>query len=332
VTQLRWLLVGAGDIARKRVAPALAQAPGSALAAICDLDGEAARALATQHEVGQVYTHLEDALAHADAEAVYLATPVHLHAPQAIQALKADKHVLVEKPLALVPAEAEAVVAAAAQAGRVAACAYFRRLSSRYRHAQATLAAGALGTLLEARLTYHSWFAPALDDPKHWRVLRARSGGGPLSDMGTHMFDVLIGLLGLPASIYACCTNRVHAWDVEDTAAALMTLPDGAHVTLSISWASKTWLHAFEITGSEARLTWQPYDSGPVTVARGRENQAVEAPQHENVHQPLIEDFVQAVRDGRPAACPLPEAAKTTRLLAALYQSAAEDRPVAVAA
>jgi predicted dehydrogenase len=146
------------------------------------------------------------------------------------------------------------------------------------------------------------------------------------------MFDVLIGLLGLPERIYAQCANRVHAWDVEDTAAALMILPSGAAVTLSISWASQTWLHTFELIGSEGRLTWQPYDSGPVTLAQGRTVQPVELPHDENVHLPLVADFAAAVRDGRPPACPLSEAAKTTRLLSALYQSAAENRPMAVVA
>jgi predicted dehydrogenase len=97
-----------------------------------------------------------------------------------------------------------------------------------------------------------------------------------------------------------------------------------------MSWASKSWLHAFELTGAEGRLSWQPYDTGPVTLTLGRETQTLDLPPDENVHLPLVADFVAAVRDGRPPACPLAQAAQSTHLLAALYRSAEENRPVTV--
>jgi predicted dehydrogenase len=248
-----------------------------------------------------------------------------------VQALAAGKHVLVEKPLGLSAAEAQAVVSAAQAAGTIAGCAYFRRLSARYAHAREMLARGEFGRLVLARMVYHTWFAPAADDPKAWRVARALGGGGPLSDMGSHMFDVLIGLCGLPATVFARCDNLVHAWDVEDTASVLMTLPNGAHVTASLSWASQAWRHEFELVGTQAKLDWLPYDSGPVARTVGRQTDMLDLPPAENVHLPLVEDFVQAVRTGQPPACSVAEAAQTNRLLDAIYQSAAEGRPVTLA-
>jgi predicted dehydrogenase len=328
MADLSWLLVGAGDIARKRVAPALAKVKGSTLAGVCDPRQAAAQALAAEYGGVPVFADLETALRESPAAAVYLATPIHLHAPQAVQALQAGRHVLVEKPLGLDSRECAAVVTAAARTDRTAGCAYFRRLTPRYRHAQAMLARGEFGRLVLARLVYHSWFDPAPDDPKYWRVVRARSGGGPLSDMGSHMFDVLIGLLGRPASVYARCANLVHAWDVEDTASLLMTMPDGAQVTASLSWCAKAWRHEFEIVGTEAKVDWLPYDTGPITKTVGRQTESLDLPSHENVHWPLVEDFVEAVAAGRPPACPLAEAAQTTQLLDAISQSAAENRAI----
>src|SRR5262245_1735496 len=98
---VEWLLVGAGDIARKRVAPALAQANNSGLVGICDPRQPAAQELAALYGVREVFADFGEALARTTAQAVYLATPIHLHASQAIQALAAGKHVLVEKPLGL---------------------------------------------------------------------------------------------------------------------------------------------------------------------------------------------------------------------------------------
>ncbi len=327
---IRWLLVGAGDIAKKRVAPALAGIPGSQLVAVCDPRIDAADQLADAYNVAYAcrYRDLDTALAQAPVDAVYLATPVWRHADGALRALAAGKHVLIEKPLALSAPEAARVVAAAQASGTYAACAYFRRFSPRYRHLREMLERGEFARLLALHLTYQSWFSPAPDDPKYWRVVRERSGGGPLSDMGTHMFDVLIGLFGLPARVFARCANLTGAWDVEDSAAITMTLPDGALVTASFHWNSQTWRHEFDVVGTAARVTWLPYDSGPVIMTVGRETTELDLPHPDNVHRPLIEDFVTALRDGRPPAYPLAESAKANVLLDAIYQSAREGREV----
>jgi predicted dehydrogenase len=327
--KVRWLLVGAGDIARKRVGPALAQCPGSELVAACDSRIDQAAALAVALNVPEVYGDLTEALVQTAANAVYLATPVGLHVPQVLQALQAGKHVLVEKPLGLNGEECRrAVAAAAAQPAQLAGCAYYRRFFPRYLHAREMLSRGEFGKVVAVRMTYASWFSPEPDDPKYWRVIRAKSGGGPLSDMGTHMFDILIGLFGMPATIFAKCNNLVHAWDVEDSASLMLRLANGAHVTASFNWNTKTWRHEFEIVGTEARLLWLPYDSGPVVKTVGRDVQNLELPNAENVHLPLVEDFVQAIRDSRPPAVTLEMAAQTNTLLDAVYQSACENREI----
>jgi predicted dehydrogenase len=189
---------------------------------------------------------------------------------------------------------------------------------------------GEFGRIVLVRMVYFSWFAPEADDPKRWRVLRDRSGGGPISDMGSHMFDVLIGLLGMPVKVYARCANLVHQWEVEDTASIVMELPDGAQVTAVFAWNSKTWRHEFEIVGTEAKVCWHPYDAGQVIKTAGRQVDELALPPAENVHLPLVEDFVRAVLEDRSPVCPLTEAAKTNALLDAVYRSAAAGRETRV--
>ncbi len=327
---VKWLLVGAGDIARKRVAPALARTPGSQLTAICDARIESARALAGDAGVNAVYDDYDAALKGTDADAVYLATPVGLHVGQAISALQAGKHVLVEKPLGLSGPDCRRAAAAAEKSGLIAGCAYFRRLSPRYLQLQKLLQEGKLGKIILIRMVYYSLFNPGPADPKYWRVIRKNSGGGPLSDMGTHMFDVMIGLLGMPAAVFAKCANLTTAWDVEDSAAIIMTMPGGALVTASFNWNCSTWRHEFEVVGADARVNWLPYDAGPVEFAAGRSQEKLDLPNPDNVHQPLIADFVRAAIDKRPPAIPLDEAAKTNILLDAVYQSARENREIAL--
>lgn len=328
---LKWLLVGAGDIARKRVAPALASAPGSALAGICEVRPQAAAALAAEYQVAEVYHDLDAALAGTAADAVYLATPVGLHARQALQVLEAGRHVLVEKPLGLTAAECAPLLARAAREPARAACAYYRRFYPRFAYTKAMLARGEFGRILSVDMHCQSWFAPAPDDPKAWRVVRAASGGGPLADMGSHMFDACIGLFGLPVSVYARCDNLLQPWDVEDAATILMTLADGAQVTASFQWCSRTWRHDFEIVGADARLAWAPYDAGPLLKTVGRDKESIDLPNADNVHQPLVEEFVQAIAAGRQPNPSLDEAVKATVLLDAVYLSARERREVALA-
>jgi len=325
-----WLLVGAGDIAAKRVAPALAETRPGRLLGVCDAAAPRAAALAAQYGAAEVFADFDEALSKTAANAVYVATPVLLHAEFATRAMAAGKHVLVEKPLGLTAQDASQAVAAAAGAGVVAGCSYYRRFYPCYRHAAEMLASGEFGRIVLVRMTYFSWFNPDPDDPKYWRVVRAKSGGGPLSDMGTHMFDVLIGLLGMPCKVRAKARTLVQPYEVEDAAVALMELDGGADLVATFHWNSKTWSHEFEIIGTEAKVKWHPYDAGKVVKTVGRDVKELELPNAENVHAPLIRDFVQAVVEGREPAVPLAEAARTNVLLDAVYRSAETGKEVAL--
>ncbi len=319
---VKWLLVGSGDIARKRVAPALATAEASRLVGVCDVVRERAESMAREAGASEVFTSLDEALKQSSANAVYLATPVFLHAPQAARALDAGKHVLIEKPLGISAADAQQAVDAAARTNLAAGCAYFRRCSPRYAHAAQMLTASEFGKVVLVRMTYFSWFNPDKNDPKYWRVMKGKGGGGVLSDMGTHMFDVLIGLLGMPRSVFAKVGTLVQPYEADDSAAIVMTMPTGIQVVASFNWNSKTWSHEFEIVGTEAKLKWHPYDAGKVIKTMGRETSELDLPNPENVHLPLVQDFVDALRQGRRPLVPLDEAIKTNALLDAIYRSA----------
>jgi predicted dehydrogenase len=332
MNSVKWLVVGPGDIAQKRAAEALARAKDSCVVGVVYKSRRGlAEALAARFGATDIHGRFEDALERTEANAVYLATPVALHVPQAVAALESGRHVLVEKPLALSAADARPLLDAERRATGKAGCAYYRRFFPRYAHARAMMERNEFGRVVLVRIVYHSWFAPAADDPKRWRLEASRAGGGALADVGSHFFDLLAGLLGPPRTVFAKCDNLVHRdWDVEDSASVLMTLDNGAHVTASVSWNSKTWRQEFEIVGTEARMNWLPGDTGPVTVTRGRETETLELPNASNVHLPLVEDFVRAVQEDRAPAVSVAEAVKANLILDAIYRSAREGCEVAV--
>jgi predicted dehydrogenase len=320
--KVSWLLVGAGDIAAKRVASALGYGQNSRLAAVCDLDRDRAQGIAQKFDVPEVYTDYSQALNHGNFEAVYLATPIHLHVPQALQAMAAGKHTLVEKPMGIRIDDGKKLVEAADRSDLKIGCAYYRRLYPAFTFTKNMLEWGEMGQLVLGNLLYHSWFTPGWDDPKYWRVIKAKSGGGPLVDMGSHMFDVLIGLVGLPERVFARATSSHTGWDVEDTAAMVFRMPDGALITAGISWHSQTWQHQFELVGTDAKVTWLPFDSGNLVKTVGRTVETLNLPPATNVHGPLVDDFVRAILNNCQPVCPINEAYKTDLLLHAIYRSA----------
>lgn len=325
--QVRWLLVGTGDIAAKRVAPALTTAPGGSLVAVCSRDVTRAKDFAVRFNAPLAFDNIELAIQSPDVDAVYLATPVDCHVRDTQLAAAHGKHVLVEKPLGLSAADAQVAADTVRKAGVLGACAYYRRCSARFLHAAEMIRSGRLGRIVLVRMTYHAWFNPTVTDPKWWRVQPASSGGGVLADMGCHMLDLLIGLLGVPVWVSAKSRNLVHGYPAEDNASFVMEMPDGAQVVGSFGWSSKSWRHELEVVGTEGHLKWAPFDTGPVELTVGRSSEQIELPAATNVHEPLISDFHLALQKKKNVACTMQEAVLTNQLLDAIYVSSASGTP-----
>jgi 1,5-anhydro-D-fructose reductase (1,5-anhydro-D-mannitol-forming) len=328
--EIKWLLVGAGDIARKRVGAALCDAKQSRLVAVCDLNEENARSIAEEYSAENHFTDFGDALANANCNAVYIATPVHLHVPQALKALERGFPVLVEKPLCLSVEDGKDLIIKAKSTGLTAATSYYRRLFPAYEFTKQMITNQEFGQLVLVRMVYDSWFSPQPSDQKYWRVVKGKAGSGPISDMGSHMLDVMIGLLGMPKKLTVLSDHLVHDWEVEDTSSILMQMASGAQVYASFNWSSKTWRHEFELVGSESRLVWAPYDSGELKKTVGRDTTNLSMPPGENVHQPLVQDFVDALLNGKQPICPLTEGIKVNILMDAIQRSASEGIEVLV--
>ncbi|OHB80367.1 MAG: hypothetical protein A2V98_04755 [Planctomycetes bacterium RBG_16_64_12] len=315
--KINWAIVGLGDIVRKRAGPAIRSQPDSALYACVTAhpDAKQTELQALQPERALTF---EQMLAEPRVDAVYLATPVHLHAPQAIAALEAGKDVLVEKPMAPGAAEAAEMCRTAARTGRRLAVAYFRRFSPRFQLVREMLDRGEFGRVVLVRIAMHSWYA---GHPGGWRQQRELSGGGVLSDVGVHKFDLLAWWFGMPGELIARVATLAHDYAVEDSAVLLMTFSGGAQCTASFHWSSKTWTDEIHVVGTEARLTLHPCDGDEVLITVGREAQRRMLPNPENLHYPLIDDFARAIVEDRPPRFTGPDGMRATQILDAAYQS-----------
>jgi 1,5-anhydro-D-fructose reductase (1,5-anhydro-D-mannitol-forming) len=287
---LNWIVVGIGDIATRRVIPAIQAEPRSSLYGLVTRDpGKAA-----PYNV-RSWTTLDEALLDPAVQVVYIATPVFLHAPQTIQALRAGKHVLCEKPMAMNEAEARSMVQAAEQSGRTLGVAYYRRTYPKVQRAKQLLDAGVIAQPVLAELTCHEW-RDEKDSPRSWLIDPAQAGGGPLYDIASHRIDVLNFLFGQPQRVSAHLSNAVHHYAVEDNASVMIDYAGGVRGIVDVRWYSKVRRDECRIRGTEGEMELSPLNGPELIYPGGREN----LPPHANLHYPMIENFVDAVLGKAP--------------------------------
>ncbi len=212
---VNWVVAGIGDIARKRVIPAIQSEPRSRLYGFITRTS----AKAADYPGARTWPSIDDAVADPAVDAVYIALPVAFHANAAITALRAGKHVLCEKPMAMNFAEAEKMVVEGQTSGRLFGVSYYRRLYPKLIRAKQLIAEGAIGRPLLAEANCHGWLEIA---GREWLADPALSGGGPLYDIASHRIDAMNFLFGKPERASGLLSNAVHRIAVEDSATVLM--------------------------------------------------------------------------------------------------------------
>ncbi len=287
---LNWLVVGIGDITTRRVIPGLRAEPRSHVYGVVTRDPAKGQGLA-EH----VWDNLDAALADPKIDAVYVGTPVALHAPQSIAALRAGKHVLCEKPVAMNYAEASEMVRVAREAGKVLGVAYYRRMYPKVQRARRLIEQGAIGKPVLAEANHHSQ-SPAQGSFRSWLLDPTLAGGGPLYDVASHRIDVFNYLFGKPARATGMFSNTVFDWPIEDNATVLIDYENGVRGIVDVRWHSKVVRDQFRIIGTEGELNLDPLSGPELVHPGGREH----LPPHRNIHYPMLENYVSAVLEGAP--------------------------------
>jgi 1,5-anhydro-D-fructose reductase (1,5-anhydro-D-mannitol-forming) len=282
---MNWLIIGIGDITTKRVIPAIQSETRSTLYGIVTRDP----AKAAKYPA-RVWTDLAEALQDPVIDAVYVASPVFLHAPQTIASLRAGKHVLCEKPVAMNYSEAHSMVQAARDAGRTLGVAYYRRMYPKVQRARQLLAKHAIGRPVLAEIFAHDWFNDE-DGTRTWLLDPKKSGGGPLYDTASHRIDLLNFLFGRPVRATGQISTLVHANPVEDSATVLIEYETGVRGIVDARRHSRVPRDEFRIIGTDGEISLTPLNGPRLEYPGGVE----ELPAHPNLHYPCIENFVSAV-------------------------------------
>ena len=251
-------LIGAGGIATGCHMPGYANMDNVEIVAICDIKIEKAKKLAAKYGVEQVFEDYMDVINLPGLDAIDICTPNYLHSTIAVAALEKGLNVFCEKPDAINAVEAEKMKAAAEKSGKVLMVMRNNRYYSNSQYLKKFIAEGGMGDIYCGRC---GWIRRrGIPGKGGWFTTKAKSGGGPLIDLGVHMIDLSIWLMGnpTPVSVSGCTFNKFadndaksdseHAafgeaksggtFDVEDLAMGFIRFDNGACLQIEFSWAS----------------------------------------------------------------------------------------------
>ncbi|MGI8868829.1 MAG: Gfo/Idh/MocA family protein [Mycobacteriales bacterium] len=332
------------------------QVPGVEVVGLAGLETERLHQLGTEHKIPYLHEHWEDLLAHEDIDVISVGTPTFLHAPITIAALESGRHVLSEKPIAENAAAGVAMVQAAHRAGRVLQVAFNHRRRGDVATLHRYVEAGALGDIYHAKA---SWLRRnGIPGAGSWFTNLKMAGGGPLIDLGVHMLDMALYLLGEPkvlavsaatyselgpqgrgASPYSAKQVVGSAYEVEDLGTAFLRLSGGATLLLEASWATYREsgdLYGVTLFGNDGGAEIRSKNYGwEDTLRIYRDENGVpvetrpEVPRGEG-HLAVVRSFVEAIQSGDWKGHDGAEGLVRARVIEACYASAREGREVPV--
>jgi predicted dehydrogenase len=316
------------------------------LVAIADTSGQRLTEAADRFHVARQFDDYRELLLCDGVDAVSIALPNYLHAPVTIDALKAGKHVHLDKPFAMNARQAAVVIATAKKARRVLMVGQNQRFTRDAQMLKRFIERGALGEIYHAR----AWWIRRGGIPRigSWFTQKKFAGGGALVDIGVHMLDLALHLMDSfkPVAV----TGVTHAafgprglggggwglsevdekavFDVEDYAAALIKLKGGQSLILEASWAAHVEDHGYgvHVYGTDGGGSVFPAK----LYRRRRDNYEVIRPEHMKLKYPedRLHHFVDCVLDGEKPLVSPAQSLAVQKILDAIYQSARTGREV----
>jgi predicted dehydrogenase len=300
--KLRWGLIGCGDISRQRIAPALKAIEQCELQAVARANHALAESFALEFGAKRWYKNWQDLITDKEIDAVYVATPVYLHAEQYIAAARAGKHVLCEKPMALNAKDCDAMIETCKQHGVILGIAYYRRFYPVIARVKDIVLSGEIGEPVIADVHAFERFDRKPGEPRYWLLKKELSGGGPMMDFGCHRIEALQNLFGGVEEIQSQLFNVHFKREVEDTAYVSLLFENRTHAVIRASHAAYEARDTLDIFGTKGAIHVPVLNNGTLVVSTEKGERTEHHPAHRNVHQPLIEDFTNAVLEKRNPA------------------------------
>ena len=346
--KLKVAIIGCGGIAKGCHLPGYARMDNVELVAACDIIIERAQEVAEKYGIPQVFQDYNDVFEIPGLDAVDICTPNYLHSIIAVAALNKGLNVFCEKPDAVNTVEAEKMKAAAEKSGKVLMVMRNNRYMQVSSFAKKMVEEGKMGEIYAARCGWQR--RRGIPGKGGWFTTKAQSGGGPLIDLGVHMIDLTMWLMGnpKPVAVTGCAYSKFSdnnvsdsvnsdfgdknsevTMDVEDLAIGFIRFDNGACLQLEFSWASNIEQEQryFELRGTKAGCCW--YDRDDTLKIFGEENGVLtdilpkfDRSKEIQCHEANLRHFADVLLNGTEPMFVPQQGLNMVKILEAIYKSA----------
>lgn len=345
MSKLKIAIIGNGGICRGSHIKNYCEDDRVDLVAFCDIIEERAAALRDEfYPDATVYTDYKELLKDTSIDAVDICTPNYLHSIIAVDAFKAGKHVLCEKPDAIDVTEVLKMKDAADEAGKVLMVIRNNRFVNASQYAKKFIEDGRMGEIYCGRCGWQR--RRGIPGKGGWFTTKEQSGGGPLIDLGVHMIDLAVWLMGNPTPIAVSANtytkfadndtsdsenskfgdaNSEGTFDVEDLAMGMIRFDNGAVLQIEFSWASniKTENRFVELRGTKAGLKWKDNEVEFFTEEDGQLLDIIPTGNIDtNGHKKNIRNFIDVITEGAEPVFKPSQGVDMIKILCAIYESA----------
>jgi len=336
--KVRWGVIGAGGIADRRTIPGMMLCDNAELKAVMEINMELAEKCRAKWHCEKAYDNETALLSDPDIDAVYIASPVFLHAKQAMAAADAGKHVLIEKPLAMTSEEGQKVVDYCEGKGIKIAAGLMMRFGAYVQAMKKAIAEGKIGKVVSGYSQFTCWYP---DMPGNWRQSKKNGGGGAMMDMGVHCIDLMQYVTGSRVKqVSAFQDTLTFHYEVEDSSMVMLRMENGCQCVVQSNFnipdeAAKWRLEFF---GDQGRLMGDTVigqvDGGSLDAlflgpqggydavqnSKHAEGQKIDV-EFGNMYAREVASFSHSVLTGAPLEVPAGDAVQVQRVMEAAYRS-----------
>lgn len=297
---INWGIIGVGDVCERKSGPAFYKVENSSLVAVMRRDEEKLKDYAKRHSVEKYYTDVNELINDPYVNAIYIATPPHLHKEYAILAMQAGKPVYVEKPMAMNYNECQEMIRVSEQNKQKLFVAYYRRSLPYFLKVKSLLEEKQIGQVLTVSLRHYKTVQPSdLNNESHtWRIDKNIGGEGYFYDLAPHGLDILDFLLGEIEQAQGYSHNLGGYYDVKDTISSILRFRSG--VLGSAQWcfvvSDTVKEDTVEIIGTKGKIVFSIFAFTPIQLVSESKNECYDIFPPEHIQQPLIKTIVDELR------------------------------------
>ncbi len=317
--EIRWGIIGCGDVCEVKSGPAFSKVPNSTLVAVMRRDAEKAKDYATRHNVPTYYSEAQQLIDDPEINAIYIATPPAQHEEYALKAMAAGKPVYIEKPLAMDAASCMRIRDASIKSEVRASGAYYRRALPLFAKVKSLLSENKTGKVKLINLNTQQ----AVDTkvitktPDNWRVNPGLSGGGYFHDLSPHQLDLMYWFFGKPLDLRGRSMNQDKKYNAPDITTLEAIFP--GDILFRGVWSFNVHESAAtdrcEIIGDQGMLTFSFFTGARLEIKTSETTEVLEFTNPPNIQLPMIEKVVQYFRGEGTNPCSMEDALVSMQMI-----------------